>query len=293
MFLFSILGSLPTCQSVLNVDRIIYMEPHDYEYSLTQYHATYSTARNASTGGYELRPSIGQWYDGVFYYIWRSYLHFDTSILPSNANITEAKICLYLHTDSTTTDFNITIQTGGSTYPHFPLEGGDYFTDYYSGDGGTFDTSTLQTGYNEINLNSNGISWINKTAKTGFCFKSDRDINSQAPTGTEVVAFYDIDDGEDYTPKLLLTYDYEEEESSSGGDTGDGEPTTIIDIPEITVPKFHIPIWGYYLILGSVFVVALTSLFSKAPKSKHGPNGTKIKRTQKRYPKRNKKGRFT
>jgi len=229
------------------------------------------------------------------YEIHRSFLIFDTSFLPDDANITGAILSLYLHQNSTTQDFNITLQKGSGDYPHFPTELGDYNRLYYSGDGGTFNTTNIQTERNNITLNNDGISWINLVGLTKFCLRSDREINGITPTDSEYIGFKGPESSEATKPILYLNYSYvyTEQPSGSSGDTENGEPTTIIDIPEITVPQFHIPIWGYYVILGSVAIVAFASILSKPPRSKHGPNGTKIKRTQKRLPKRNKRtGRF-
>lgn len=225
------------------------------------------------------------------YGIKRDYLFFETKFVSGNSYvILDAKLSLYVGSDLSNTDFNVTVQNGQPTYPHTPLQTRDYDYSYYSGDGGSKNTTTITgVGYWNISLNGYGKEWINRVGLIKLCLRSSRDINEVTPTGIEFVTFGSREIGEDQAPKLYVTY--QEEEYPSSGDSGNGEPTSPIDIPEITVPK--IPTWGYYLILGSVCVVALASLFTKAPRSKHGPKGVKVKKTSKRYPKRNKKGRFT
>lgn len=256
---------------------------------------TYGEARNASSGVVINALDyfdVGQWSDGGFdFKVNRAFLFFDTSEIGFQSNVSTAVLSFYLKTDHSDTDFNITIQNGQPTYPHDPLEEEDYLHTLYSGDGGQLNTSNFVAGYNNITLND--TSWVNMEEVTRLCLRSSRDINYNEPSGDEYVSIYTREKGLSYAPRLIVTYQYweKDEESTSGGDTGDGEPTSPIDIPEITVPK--IPVWGYYLILGSVCIVALTSIFTKAPRSKHGPKGVKVKKTSKRYPKRNKKGRFT
>ena len=241
---------------------------------------------------------VGQWdFIDVDYRIFRGFVVFDTAYIPDEATLLNATLQLYNKSYSSSVYFNITLQNGQPTYPHTPLELEDYYCGHYSGNGGSLNTSALTEGYNNISLNDNALSWINVTGKTKFCLRSSRDINSIPPLDAEIeeVLFYSGDESSGaYVPKLTVSYQYyaeEEPPSSSGGDTG--EPTTVIDIPEINIPEFHIPIWGYYLILGSIVIVLFASILSKPPRSRHGPNGVKLKKTTKRYPKRNKKGRFT
>jgi len=250
--------------------------------------SNYTEAHDNATGtvdDYTHIAYLGQVYEFENYLIHRAFLFFDTEI-PQKTTITSVSLRIYIYQDESDTDFNITIQTGES-FPHKPLQSNDYNHSLYSGNGGSLDSSNVIIGYNDINILSDSWSWINKSGITKLCLRSDNDISETPPTELERIRFYTSEG--DYPP--LLNVFYEEGPPSSGGDTGNGEPTSPIEIPEITVPK--IPIWGYYLILGSVCVVALASILTKRPKSKHGPNGTKIKTTHKRYPKRNKKGRFT
>jgi len=140
----------------------------------------------------------------------RSYLYFDTSLLPDNVNITSVVLSIYIINDKSDTDFNVTVQSGQPTYPHIPLEPSDYYYGYYTGNGGSRNTSEISgTGYWNITLNSEGRSWIRTNGITKLCLRSSRDINSQEATQNEQIVFYAREKGQDYAPKLYITYEYE------------------------------------------------------------------------------------
>ncbi|HVQ00581.1 MAG TPA: LamG-like jellyroll fold domain-containing protein, partial [Candidatus Thermoplasmatota archaeon] len=131
--------------------------------------------------------TIGQSKQTLTYYIHRGFVFFNTSALPSNAIIDNATLSLYKSSDSSATDFLITLQNGQPTYPHDPPQTGDYSKTHYSGNGGTLSTAGFGNGYNNISLNNDGISWINRTGWTKLCLRSNRDINGTTPTGNEYV----------------------------------------------------------------------------------------------------------
>jgi PKD repeat protein len=141
------------------------------------------------------------------YQIYRGFLFFNTSSLPSNAIIDNATLTLYKEDDYSTTDFVITIQNGQPTYPHDPLETGDYDKDCYSGESGGLDTADFEDGLNEIVLTN--LSWINQSSMTKLCLRSSLDINSTQPTGNEYVTVYSADITQEYQayiPKLIIMY---------------------------------------------------------------------------------------
>jgi len=140
----------------------------------------------------------------------RSYLYFDTSLLPDSANITSVVLSIYIINDKSDTDFNVTVQNGQPTYPHILLELSDYYYGYYTGNGGSRNTSEISgAGYWNITLNSEGRSWIQTDGITKLCIRSSRDINSQEATQNEQIVFYAREKGQDYAPKLYVTYEYE------------------------------------------------------------------------------------
>jgi len=296
MFLFSMFAYLPKANALTNTLFIVGLTEDGTLYYATD-SGSYGEVRNATSANNDHEDSIwiGQYKGGpTNFIVYRGFLLFDTSELTSEATVLSVTLKLQCGGKQCLDgDFNITIQSGMPNFPNKPLKYGDYLHTHYSGDYGQINTSSVtQNAYNGIKFNVNQTilnSLINKTGITKFCLRSSKDINYVAPTTYDFLHF---DASDKYNPPILeIFYSYEEEETSSGGETGNGEPTSPIDIPEIRVPK--IPIWGYYLILGSVCIVALTSLFAKPSRSKHGPNGVKIKRTQKRLPKRNKRGRFS
>jgi len=175
----------------------------------------YSDAYDAATGTVSSSAStfsIGQQAVGAFpsatYTVWRGFLFFDTSIIPSTANVTSAVLSLYVSANYSTTDFNVTIQSGMPTYPHDPLQSSDFYYSWYgSSTGGSRNTAEISgTGYWNITLTSTGLSWISFSTTTKLCLRSGRDISSTTPTGDEYVTFSTSEAGSTQTPKLIVTY---------------------------------------------------------------------------------------
>ncbi|MBA7582090.1 hypothetical protein ES708_24010 [subsurface metagenome] len=141
------------------------------------------------------------------YYIYRAAFSFDTSGLDDNMVITNAYLTMRATVNSTLSQ-SIILKNGMPTYPHIPIETGDYKLSHYSGNGGIADFTGVET--NDIvtlTLNSSGRSWINKTGYSKFILVSANDNNRVAPTGPEL-AYIQIY----YTPlpstDLKLTVEY-------------------------------------------------------------------------------------
>jgi thermitase len=171
--------------------------------------SSYSMVQSASTGTVDSSISyltIGQKKValGPTYYVYRGFVFFNTSALPSNAYLDNATLSLYKKDDYSTTDFDITIQNGQPTYPHNPMQTGDYFRNYYSGNGGTLGTSRFTSGYNDITMSN--LSWINKTGITKLCLRSSRDISGTTPTGNEYVNVYSNEFLGMNPPRLVINY---------------------------------------------------------------------------------------
>ncbi len=171
----------------------------------------YNTAWTASTGTISSTAtyiSIGQNKVATIpsnYDIYRSFLLFNTSSLPSNAIIDDVKLSLYKKDDYSTTDFTIIIQNGQPTYPHNPLQSGDYTKSHYSGNGGGFNTVNFVDGWNDFGLTN--LTWINRYGITKLCLRSSRDISGTTPTGSEYVNVYSADDTKGGNmPKMYIHY---------------------------------------------------------------------------------------
>ncbi|MBV6343539.1 DUF2341 domain-containing protein, partial [Candidatus Magnetobacterium casense] len=145
----------------------------------------------------------------AWFYIDKGALFFDTSAIAGGI-VTGASLNLYGSSDSSTTDFDLTLQTGGATYPHDPMQTTDYNKSYYSGNGGSKTTSGWNTaGYNEITLSSSGMGWIDTSGTTKFMVRSSREIAGTIPAFTidERVAYYDGGCGNiSRTPYLSVNY---------------------------------------------------------------------------------------
>jgi len=156
-----------------------------------------------------------QWEADWYHTLYRGYLLFDTSSIPTDATITSAVLYIYKIEVASTSDnhFDIVIQNGQPTYPHNPPVLGDYNKSYYSNNGGSINTNSLNTdAYSTITLNSNGRAWINKGGMTKLCLRSSREIagiswDTAETEHLEILGIWAAEKGEGYRPKLEITYD--------------------------------------------------------------------------------------
>lgn len=150
------------------------------------------------------------------YYVLRSFVIFDTSVIPIYCNITRVVLSLYLSTDASEEDFDVVIMNGMPDYPHDPLVLGDYNIANYSGNGGSKNSSeAVEFEYFDIELTETGRGWVNKGsgAITKFALVSSRDIAKSSPAGgtLEELEFFTqrgLFHGAYYKPKLTVYYDY-------------------------------------------------------------------------------------
>lgn len=173
----------------------------------------YNTAWTTTSGNIGATSTffdVGQYFDGdVEYGIYRGFVFFDTSSIPSSATITLVTLSVYGYIDFSATDFLMTVQNGQPTYPHNPLEAGDYDKVNYSNDGGSLTTVGFKTnGYNIITLNATGRGWVQKGAGavTKLCLRSSLDIAGTTPTSDERVLVYASEQGVGYQPRLYVEY---------------------------------------------------------------------------------------
>jgi hypothetical protein len=189
--------------------------------------ADYNTSNNATDGTIYNSNSmaIGQNLNAGQHNINRAYLYFDTSSLPDLANISNVNVSVYGAWGTySTTDFTIFIQNGMPTYPHDSPVTGDYNKLNYAGIGnaGYSTSSWTFTGYNNISMNSTGISWIQVAGWTKLCLRSSRDISMIPAGGSEFERIYSYEQGAGYRPYLEVTY------SSSGVPTVTTNPATYV-----------------------------------------------------------------
>ena len=193
------------------IDPTLTVESLSNDGYISSSNTNYNTARNASSGTVNSSAtylSIGQKKVSGFpgtYYIYRGFVFFNASALPSNAYLDNAILSLYKKDDYSVTDFLLTIQNGQPTYPHNPLQSTDYNKTHYSGNGGSLNTVNFTTGRNNITLTN--LSWVNKTGLTKLCLRSSRDINGNTPTGNEYVNVWSHEAaGINDWPKLVIIY---------------------------------------------------------------------------------------
>jgi len=176
----------------------------------------YATCRTSATGTANSAASyfsVGQGLvESVYgdYYIARGALYFNTASVPDDAVISAAALYLagVADGDYSEAEFWIQVQSGMPTYPHDPLVDADFSYAHYSGDGGALATTYWATGsiYNLLNLNSTGISWINKVGATKFILRSARDIQGYTPSVKEYVRIQSYEYGVGYEPQLRVVY---------------------------------------------------------------------------------------
>lgn len=181
-------------------DGYIYQEAH-----------TYQGARDAASGdfsyGADLQLIVGQKIaPNRNYLVYRTFLYFDTSILPDDAVVTSATLSLYLAYTLNTATWDTVVQNGQPTYPHDPLVLADFNQTYYSGDGGRIAALDIFAGYNDITLDENAReNWIRKDNITKLALRSSKDIDNQSPSSGEwEIRFHSYERSSGYPPTLTV-----------------------------------------------------------------------------------------
>lgn len=180
--------------------------------------ATYATARSTSAGYASTGNSIyvGQYYTGTEYYIYRSYILFDTSSL-SGYTVNQANLRLVMLVDNSSLDFDVQIVKQDWAAQN-PLSAGNREAAYDNCLGGTADNSiwsntssiSTNTQYTSGNLDTN---WINTSGTTYYSLRSHKDYGSTAPTTTEYITLATTSHPTtSYRPTLIVDYS----EPSSG-----------------------------------------------------------------------------
>jgi hypothetical protein len=177
---------------------------------------TYATARSTSTsffstGTYNL--DIGQRYNSStgYYFVWRSYLVFDTSGIPDTSTITQVNLKLVCIADSSTADFDVVIKKQDWSAQN-PLSDANREA--------AFDGCLAATSDDNIWRNTSGMSsntqytsgnlataWINLTGSTYYSLISSEDIANSTPTGYERISLGGQENPDaPYRPVLTVLY---------------------------------------------------------------------------------------
>jgi len=197
-----------------------FLSPTDDGYALVHDEDFY-VAWGAYTGDMITSSEImvgGMYGDVSGYDIGRSFVFFDTSSIPSGATINSAILGLYVASDGSTVDFNVTMQ-GTWVYPTCPPDSDSFYYGYYgSANYGSRSTSDgLGVGsYWNITVNAAGRAMISTSGITRYALRDQTDIDGNPPYGNETVNFKTRDAGENYAPKLYVTY-------TVGGTAPEGE----------------------------------------------------------------------
>jgi hypothetical protein len=176
---------------------------------------SYGNVRNA-TSAYWIYDSqttvrVGQYKVATLYFLDRAFLYFDCESIPDSTTITSAVLSLYIASDYSDSEFNVTVQSPSVSRPHEPLQGYDYYYGWYSVNCGSRNTdSIVGAGYWNITLNSEGLSKISwGSTHTRFVVRSYEDISNSAPTGNEYIIFDSANYGSTVAAKLYVSYTVE------------------------------------------------------------------------------------
>ncbi len=215
-------SDLMTLQFPVIIDPTLTVDSSSSASYLPRFDAHYEDAWEATTANGpicdpNLFIQIGQETFSSDYYIYRGFLYFNTSMLPSNMVIHNVTLSLYNAGDSSDTDFNIQVQSGQPDHPKDPLDTTDYNKAYYSNITGTLNTANLVEGYNDIELtNTKNEEWINLSHWTKLCLRSSRDIAALPPTGDEYVDFFNSEQGADFAPRLVIVHENQSKIKNTG-----------------------------------------------------------------------------
>lgn len=164
--------------------------------------AVYATAQAATDGTVNdsaVTARVGQ---TTGFTIWRDVLFFNTTDVPVGSTITTVTVSLYGYSDSSDTEFDITVVTADAA--ETPLSTFDY-DDLGNISLGEMNTASWGVGqYNNIVLDGFGRENIICGGITQLGLRSSRDIAAANPTGDEYVTFYTSESPN--KPILYVTY---------------------------------------------------------------------------------------
>jgi hypothetical protein len=173
---------------------------------------TYNTAHDATSGtvgtGQETINCVHQ-YVNPTYYIYRTFITFNTSALGVGASISDAKLYWYARNDAGYVDTDSdSITIVQSTQAGTTLGANDFdnvgTTNFIT----PLDwTSISLANYNASTLNASGISNISLTSNSLFAWRASKDVSRTAPGARSKVSISSTETaGTDQDPYIYITY---------------------------------------------------------------------------------------
>lgn len=140
------------------------------------------------------------------YYIHRSYFFFDTSYISSYGTVNSADFKFTVSQYDEITSYSFILQkTDNSTYPHNPLQTGDFDESYYSGNLGSISNSSFGSP-SIVSLNSTGLTEVTNSLGDTFKFvlRSDCDVGHSCDDEHKLAYIYRYNSAN--PPQLEITY---------------------------------------------------------------------------------------
>lgn len=186
---------------------------------ITGENAAYATARNTATyhtDAGNLRVGQAQASGGTPYYVYRSYLYFDTSSIPGGDTVTDATIGVKVAVDKSTVDFNLRVYV----YDWKPVTTGTRDDVFDLGAAGSLSgtpatlcaassgTSGKSAGtWHTFALTGGELAGVVKGGISRFAMRSQEDIDNSAPyISNEYQEFYEGSVSDPNSPYLEVTH---------------------------------------------------------------------------------------
>lgn len=143
------------------------------------------------------------------YFISRSYLRFDTSVIPPSSFIVSATITFRVQivTKTAQVTWRHIIATQG--VQHNPIVTTDYGDQLpYTTNGGQVHLDACIPGFGAVlHLNAQGLAWVIPDGTSRFCLRQELDVLDIPPTlGANELAYTSAQAGEDLRPRLIVWY---------------------------------------------------------------------------------------
>jgi len=189
-----------------------------YKESSLSWNSAHDASIGDNVGNFDETIIARSSYSAGWYRITRGFLPFNTSLLPDDVEISSASLNLYVsdnyYDDNDSDAFITVVQTSQASISGLILDDFDQCGAITNPTEGATrkrieNFTTYQ--YNSLNLNTTGISWINKTGWTKLGVREGHDVLNHSieevnPTKNLIVARYAEYDGIVFDPYLEITY---------------------------------------------------------------------------------------